>query len=456
MTTARRALSHLAIVFGLWAATGCDPQKADWGLGAIVHATTPPDPSVSCGVLLPADPMAKERAACQFAIGAHTSRTLGIDAALAATIPLRHVVILMKENRSFDHLLGALHDRGQPGVESIPATYTNPDRRGHHIYPWHATTTCVPYDPGHQFDSVHACLDDGKMDGFVKSAANTTASDGSFVMSYYDDADLPFYYWLATTFAIDDRHFATIASGTYANRAYYMLGTNAGVVNTGIEYPPPSAPSIMQLLLNAGYTFGAYTDGNDPFDGALDWKNGDPGVHSIGDLYDDFDRGTLPNVAFVDGTANFEDDHPVADLQRGEAWLKTIYDHAVLSPQWPRMALLWTYDEAGGFADHVPPPDTACDPDPSHPTFSEMGPRVSMVAISPWAKRNYVSHVVEDHTAITRLIEALFDLPALTGRDANSSALFDLFDFSCGRDLSVAAAPDAATGGCAKLAPQPD
>jgi phospholipase C len=135
-------------------------------------------------------------------------------------------------------------------------------------------------------------------------------------------------------------------------------------------------------------------------------------------------------------------------LQVGEAWLKPIYDHVVASPEWPRIAMIWTFDEVGGFADHVPPPAGACAPDPAHEPFAGLGPRVPLVVISPWAKRNYVSHVVEDHTAITRFIEAVFDLPALTGRDANSTALFDLFDFTCGRDLTVPAAPAPGTGGC--------
>jgi phospholipase C len=437
-------------------APGCDPQKGDWGLSAIDKMTTPPDdPRLGCGVVIPPDPAASQRARCAFGKGARAATTLGIDHALSATIPIRHVLIVMKENRSFDHLLGALHDRGQPGVEAIPASFANPDLQGKSVSPFRAATTCLPYDPHHQADSVRACLDGGKMDGFVLNAARTTPADGSFVMSYYDEPDLPFYYWMAKTFAIDDRHFSPIASGTYSNRAFFLLGDYYGVVDTGIEYPPPNAPSIMQLLMNAGYTWTAYSD-DQAFDGTLDWNAGDPGVRSLRAIYDDLDRGTLPNVAFVDGKENVEDDHPVADLQIGEAWVKRIYDHAVASPEWSRLAIIWTYDEMGAFADHVPPPTTACAPDPASPPFAGMGPRVPLVVVSPWARRNYASHVVEDHTAITRFIETVFDLPALGGRDANMSALLDLFDFSCGRDLAVPAAPAPGTGGCAMVAPQPD
>jgi phospholipase C len=164
-------------------------------------------------------------------------------------------------------------------------------------------------------------------------------------------------------------------------------------------------------------------------------------------LVDALDAGSLPNVAFVDGLDNTEDDHPGADLQRGEAWLKGIYDHAVTSPQWQRLAIIWTYDECGGFADHVAPEPQACAAEGNSP-FTQMGPRVPLVVVSPWARRGYISHVRHEHTAITRLIEAIFDLPALTARDANSDALLDLYDFSCGRDPTVAAAPAPGTGGC--------
>jgi phospholipase C len=445
----------LLLLVAAWAAA-CDPQKANWGLDAIRHMQTPPDdPTLGCGAMLPADSQTAARASCSFGVGAHTDATLGIDRATAAAIPIRHVVIVMKENRSFDHLLGHVSERGQPDAEAVPADYVNPDKHGNPIAPFHASTTCWPYDPLHQADNVRTCLDGGKMDGFVKNAAATTPSDGTFVMSEYDQSDLPFYYFLATTFALDDRHFAPIASGTFANRDFMMFGSIAGVVDTGIEYPPPSTPSIFQLLMNAGYTWGAYTD-DAPFSAALDWDLDDPGVHTLQELYDAFDQGTLPNVVFVDGKENVEDDHPVGDLQVGEAFLSKIYAHAVASPEWPHTAIVWTYDEAGAFADHVPPPAGACAPDPADPPFTGMGPRIPLVVISPWARRGYASHVVEDHTAIARFIELLFDLPALGGRDANSTALLDLFDFSCGRDLSIPPAPSPGTGGCAGVAKQPD
>jgi phospholipase C len=444
--TARRTLPLLVGALLAPCAAACNPMQADWGFEAIRNMPTPPDPPLTCGATIPPAGMASERSACAFGEGAHATQTLGVDPGVLASIPIRHVIVLMRENRSFDHLYGRLHDQGQPGVEPIPATWSNPDLNGNAVYPSHADTTCIPANPGHQSAEMLAGIDGGRMDGFVQSAARTTATDGHFAMAYNEATDLPFYYWLASTFALGDRHFAPIATGTFANRNFLYFGTNAGVIDTGITFPPPTTPSIWQLLMNAGFTWGAYTDG-EPLDSTLNWSTRDPGVHTIQEFLDALDAGTLPNVAFVDGQGKEYDDHPPADLQRGEAWLKKIYDHAVTSPQWPRIAMVVTYDEAGGYADHVPPEPQACRPD-SHSSFTQMGPRVPLMVISPWARRSYVSHVVRDHTAITRLIEALFGLPALTARDANADALLDLFDFSCGRDLSIPPAPAPGTGGC--------
>ncbi len=425
----------------------CSPLSADWGFGASAGMKTPPDPPLACSLTMPPDSAASQRAACAFGQGDHADATLGLPPGLAAQIPIRHVIVMMKENRSFDHLFGRLHDEGQPATEAEPSTYVNPDLDGTLVAPFHEPTTCVPIDPGHQGASVEACLAGGAMTGFVQNAARTTASDGHAVMGNYEQTDLPFYFWLASNYALADRHFAPMASGTYANRNFFLFGTNAGVYDTGISYPDPSTPSILQLLVAHGYSWAAYSD-SQPFSGTLGWAPGAPGLHPFHELLDALDQGTLPNVAFVDGVENVTDDHPPADLQAGEAWSRSIYEHAVGSPEWSRLVLFWTYDEAGGFADHVPPP-TGCRAVPSSSPFTQMGPRVPLVAISRWAKPHYVSHVVHDHTALTRFIEAIFDLPALTARDANSDALFDLFDFSCAQPATPPGpAPDAGTGGC--------
>jgi phospholipase C len=441
-----RPLLHLSLAaLASCALAACSQDRADWGLGAIETMVTPPDPPLACGVTFPADTQAAARAACTFKTGSRAAETLAVTPAQARAIPVRHIVILMKENRSFDHLLGKLSERGQPAAEAIPASFANPDKDGVLVQPYRSPTTCPAPDPGHQSTSMVKGINGGAMDGFVKSAAETTGTNGHHVMSYLDEPDLPFYYWLARTFALSDRHFSPIAAGTYANRNFLHFGTNAGVLDTGKQFASPATPSIFHTLMAAGYTWGVYTDGQ-ILSGTLDWHPDDPGVHPMQDFLDALDAGTLPNVSFVDGNGA-EDEHPAADVQLGEAWTRNVYDHAVASPQWERLAMLWTYDEAGGYADHVPPP-AGCSADPGFALSTSRGPRVPMGVISPWARRGYVSHEVTDHTALTRFIEVVFDLPALTARDANSAALLDLFDFSCGRDLSTPPPPAAGTGGC--------
>lgn len=420
-----------------------------WGLEAIDGMETPPDGPLSCTVEVPADASASERSACTFDVGASGAETLGLPPSFAQTVPVRHVVVLMRENRTFDHLFARLHDEGQPATDAQPAGFSNPDLYGHAIASHHARTTCIDEDADHQWDAMHEMVHGGAMDGFVRSAAHSTDTRGQFAMSTYDASDLPFYNWLATTFALADRHFPSAQSGTDPNRDFLLLGTNAGIRETGSDTPDPSTPSIFRALMDAGFTWGVYSDGL-PLGNALGWDNDEPGVHPLGDFLVALDHGSLPNVAFVDGIDGEDDDGATADLQVGEAWLRRIYRHAIRSPQWLRTAMVWTYDEGGGFADHVPPP-SACAPSHSRrdSEYTELGPRVPLVVISPYAKPHYVSHVVEDHTAITRFIEVVFGLPAMTARDANSGALLDLFDFSCGSTFATPPdGPAPGRGGC--------
>jgi phospholipase C len=404
----------------------------------------------TCPSPIAADPLATQRAACTFATGATVKDSLGLSDTARAAIPIKNIIVLMKENRSFDHLLGALHDQGQPLTEAIPATFSNVDAVGTTVTPFREPTTCVAHDPDHQWNAMHAQVNGGKMDGFVTSAASSTGTDGHFVMGHYEQGDLPFDYWMASTYALNDRHFASVRSGTFPNRNFLLLGTADGVQSTGAGYPDPSTPTIFDSLDAAGVTWGVYSDGS-LLSGTLGWDLTHKGTGTFETFLQKLDDGSLPQVTFVDGIDNVEDEHPTADLQHGESWTRNIYTHAIASKLWPGLAILWTYDEAGGFADHVPPPNQACVARPiaKDQPFFELGVRIPMVVISPWARGGYVSHVVQEHTALTRFIETVFDLPALTARDANSDALLDLFDFDCPPAfLHPPNAPPAGTGEC--------
>lgn len=426
----------------------CDEDCHSANAGLV--PATPADPPWTCPAEVPVDLHDAERLACTFASGARVDATLGVSSEASRAFPIRHVVVLMQENRSFDHLLGRLHEQGQPEAEAVPASFSNVDGLGAAVAPFHLDTTCVKHDPNHQWASMHRAVNDGGMDGFVLNAAETTTTDGHFVMGYYDARDLPFLYWLSNQYAVNDRHFASVRSGTFPNRDFLYLATNDGVKETGLEFPDTSVPGVWTALEEAGFTWAAYSDGP-LFSGAMNWTHDHAGAYCLPDFFERVDTGTLPNVAFVDARANVDGDHPPADVQAGEAFVRNVYQHLVASPQWNRTALIVTFDECGAYADHVPPPQRACiaRPDAEDQPYFELGVRVPFILVSPWAKPHFVSHTVQEHTAITRFIETVFDLPALTARDANSPALLDLFDFGCDPPLlAPPPAPDAGTGGC--------
>ncbi len=409
---------------------------------------------------VPADPTEAMRISCTFKAGAKVADSLGLDAKTRAALPIGHVVVVMKENRSFDEIFGALK-LSRPDVNGIDEPFMNPGYPdgGAPVSSFHQTTTCPKEDPTHQWDNEHAAWDNGKMDGFVTNAAASTTvngvatvSDGNYVMGTFDRSQLPFYYFLADTFALGDNYHCDALSGTTSNRAFMLSGSSHGVKNTGTDLFPKNTPVIMDVLDAAGVTWGAYSDENFPFDGTLlpTWDSTHKGVFRVKDFYAQAAAGTLPQVTFVDAGFNTLDEHPPADLQPGEAWTKHVYDAVTTSPLWLKdgkgIAMVYTYDENGAFADHAVPPK-ACVPTADAPDFDTYGMRVPMVLISPFSRRGYVSHKLHSHASVLRLIETVWDLPAMTDRDANSDALLDMFDFGCAHPY-LPTAPAAGTGGC--------
>ncbi len=410
------------------------------------------------------------RAGCMFGRGSLPAETLGPELPVADGIPIKTIVVLMQENRSFDSYFGRLGKfMHRTDIESPPDDASNPERVGDPNSPRHPLAH-APYlcssDMNHEWAGTRLSYNGGKMDGFFQAnhmwtdptqpQVSDALSTGDRALWWYDERDIPFYYDLASTFAIGDHYHASVLGPTYPNRDYLYAATSLGVTDDRSAnlagWGPEKDLTIFDMLERRHVTWAIYVDSfpHIPRVGALlgssymsRWPSAR--LQHMSDFNDQAAAGTLPQVVFVDASINEgvdgNDEHPPADIQTGESFVSDVVHALMTSPQWKDLALFFTYDEHGGLYDHVAPP-TACAPDRGAPDFrnnedraagggfDRLGMRVPFVVVSPWAKKSYVSHQTYDHTSITRFIEAKFTLPALTHRDANALPPYDMFDFS--------------------------
>jgi phospholipase C len=418
-----------------------------------VDARVPYD--VGAYTRVPEATAAAGRASCTFARGAWPWETIGQEHPIGDAIPIRHFILLMQENRSFDHYYGTM-----PGVDGIPAGASNPHADGTPVPAFHTTHYCVE-DPSHSWRGSHTEWNGGANDGFV--IAN---NDMDYGMGYLDGTDLPFYWDLAQRFAMSDHHHCAVLGPTQVNREYFMSATSFGLTANDVipseRYPLTEDHTLMQQLDRAGVSWHIYYTTVPwvwlPYSAYALRPEQRARMSSIRGFYDDLASGNLAEVVWLDpswsagGTEN-TDEHPPADPQFGQAWIRDVITHVMDSPIWNETAILFTYDEHGGFYDHVNPPE-ACPPGDFEPDlragdppgrFDRYGFRVPLTVVSPYARAHYVSDHVTDHTSIVRLIQARYLLPAMTGRDANAWPLYDMFDFSgptnTTRSSDLAAAP---------------
>ncbi len=434
-----RAVSFLCIL--LFACDGPAPVDAGIDAAAISDAGTDAGGGRDAGdyTRVPESEAAAGRASCAFARGAMPWETVGEEFPIGNDIPIEHLIILVQENRSFDHYFGAME--GIDGFEG----FTNPAADGTPVAPFHTDEYCIE-DAAHGWGASHRQFNGGAMDGFIA----TNEPDGERAMGYLDESDLPFYWDLARTFAMSDRHHCSVLGPTWVNRYYLFSGSSYGLLGNDAlpteNLPAEGHHNVWEQLTEAGVSWGLYHDSVPWAYGAYPHYALRPPqrrhIHEIEAFFEHLDAGELPQVTWVDpewaDTMSREvlgtDEHPPANPQRGQAWIANIVNRVMASPLWARTAIVFTYDEHGGFFDHVPPPE-ACHPGdvPSGQPdgdFDRLGFRVPLIVISPWSRPGYVSDRVTDLSSVLRLIQARHLLPALTGRDANAWPMLDMFDFA--------------------------
>jgi phospholipase C len=333
---------------------------------------------------------------------------------------IKHVVVAMMENRSFDHLLGWL-----PGADGRQAglVYTDSQGTDHETYPLAPDFQgCGHPDPDHSYDGARIEYDGGLCDGWLRAGSNDVYSIG-----YYTQEDLPFLGQAAPDWTVCDRYFASILGPTYPNRIYQHAAVTDRLDDS---VSLSTLPTIWDHVAAAGLR-GRYYFSDIPFI-AL-WGSR---YASITRPYDQFLQdcatGDLPEVSFVDppfysedaGTSS--DDHPHGDIRAGESWLYQTYRAVTMGRDWKHTVLVINFDEWGGFFDHVPPQE-APDVDPA---FALRGFRVPCLIVSPFSRPGAVAHGVYDHTSVLRMIEWRWGLPPLSARDAAANNLAEALDFN--------------------------
>jgi phospholipase C len=331
--------------------------------------------------------------------------------------PIKHLVIACQENRSFDHYFGYAQLVQTAGF-GPPAGYSQPDAAGNPHHPFEFTSLKTP-DPPHSWSAVHEQWDGGAMDGFFKSSA-ARIGNGDAAIGYYTAAELPFYYGLFDDSALVANYFCSLLGPTWPNRFYFAAGTSGGITTNGVwGYGIFDYPIILDLLDEAGVTWGIYNMNWDsvPF-GNTDnvfvfWKNfahDQRTLGSKGSFLNDARKGRLPQVSWlVSSFAHQKDEHPPADVSVGMSLQAELITAVRESPLWGSSAFLLTYDEHGGFFDHVAPPQVDA---------YGLSVRVPLWVVSPYAKTGPVqSSLPAEHTSTLKLIEALHGLSPLSTRN---------------------------------------
>ncbi|KAL3621962.1 Phosphatidylglycerol/phosphatidylinositol transfer protein [Castilleja foliolosa] len=375
----------------------------------------------------------------------------------AADSPIKTVVVVVMENRSFDHMLGWMKKlnpeiNGVDGSESNQINTTDPGSskvffrdQSHYVDP----------DPGHSFQAIREQIFGSNqtvssrpppMNGFAQQAFSMNPNMTQSVMNGFQPDKVVVYKTLVSEFAVFDRWFASVPASTQPNRLYVHSGTSHGATSNNAALLVKGYPqrTIFDDLDATGKSFGIYFQ-NIPatlFYQSLRKLKYIGKFHPYGQSFkSDAKKGKLPSYAvveqrYMDSKAEpANDDHPSHDVYEGQMFVKEVYETLRASPQWNETLLVITYDEHGGFYDHVPTPikgvpspDDVVGPDPFYFKFDRLGVRVPTIVVSPWVKKGTVVHGPNgsptstseyEHSSIPATVRKIFNLtsPPLTKRE---------------------------------------
>jgi phospholipase C len=363
----------------------------------------------------------------------------------APRTPIKHFITLMQENHSFDNYFGTY-----PGADGIPPgvciPFDNKDPKGGCVPPTHLGNRSIT-DLGHTRPVFKAEYNNGRMDGFI-SAFRRQGQSGQHAMGYYDDRDIPYYWNIADNYVLFDRFFTSAGAGSVWNHMFWVTGTPGNPEDDSI---PPGGfgdlPTIFDRLEQAGVSWRFYVQNYDPtinFRTIRTAEKGerasqviwvpllsyaryidDPKLRShivpLDEYYKDVASGTLPAVSYIVPSGASE--HPPGRIQAGERFVRSLLNALASSRSWSDTAFTWTYDDWGGWYDHVKPPQV---------DEYGYGFRAPALVVSAYARRGHIDHTQLDFTSILKFIEENWNLRPLAKRDAAANSIGVAFDFRAG------------------------
>ena len=360
------------------------------------------------------------------------------------TTPIKHFVFLMQENHTFDNYFGT-----RPGVDGIPTGTCMPAYTGRRlpcVKPYHIGDEGVT-DLDHTEAAFQAQYADGAMNGFVRyfTDLDRPRSQADLTMGYYDETDLPYYWNIADNYVLFDRLFSSARGGSVQNHMYRVTGSPGYGTNESI---PPGGwgniPTIFDRLEESGISWKFYVQN---YDRTINFRTrddvedadraaqvvwvpllayarfiDDPELNShivdLREYYQDVQRGSLPSVAYIAPSGNSE--HPPGSIQAGERFVRSLINELMKSRAWDSSAFFWSYDDWGGWYDHVKPPQV---------DKHGYGFRVPALLVSPYAKPGFVDHTTLDFTSALKFIEENWGVDPLAARDRKANNLTNAFDF---------------------------
>jgi phospholipase C len=353
--------------------------------------------------------------------------------------PIKHYITLMQENHSFDNYFGTY-----PGADGLPPGTCVPLR------PEEPTAGCAkPFhiggrpviDLGHSAAVHEEQYRDGQLDGFISAYAQQPGIK-DLAMGYYDDRDIPYYWNIADNYVLFDRAFTSAAGGSVWNHFFWVTGSpgntkSDALLTTGFDH----VPTIFDRLDAAGITWKFYIQNYDPsvtfrtpgngdrasqiiwapvlnYDRFLDNPRLRKNIVPLEQYFTDLRNNELPAVSYMVPSGASE--HPPGSVQAGTRFVRSLVNALMTSTAWENSALMWTYDDWGGWYDHVPPPRV---------DKYGYGFRAPALLVSPYAKKGHIDHTTIDFTSQLKFIENNWGLKPLAERDRKANDIVSAFDF---------------------------